>query len=54
MPGNHQRHLEEFGMCTCGNPSGEVEPMALEHQDERTGRWRTERVPACADCWGLL
>jgi len=54
MPGNYQRHLEEFGNCTCGNSRSGVEMMSLESQDERTGRWRTRKVPACADCFGLI
>lgn len=54
MPGNFQRHLDDFGLCSCGNPSGRTEGMRLESQDERTGRWTTELVAACADCFGLL
>lgn len=53
MPGSQERHLDEFGMCQCGNPSGEIEMMVFEYQDERTRRWKTEKVPACADCFGL-
>lgn len=53
MPGNHQRHLEEFGMCQCDERSG-TETMDLEYQEELTGRWKTEKVPACADCFGLI
>lgn len=53
MPGNFNRHLDEFGICTCRGRSG-IEPMMLESQDELTGRYTTERVPACADCFGLL
>lgn len=53
MPGNYQKHLDEFGNCTCGNPSGETEAMSLETQNERTGRWKTQKVAACADCYGL-
>jgi hypothetical protein len=54
MAGGHKRHLEEFGMCECGSRRSGVEQMDFEFQDERTGRWKTERVPACADCFGLL
>lgn len=53
MPGNYQRHLEEYGTCSNPEHSG-VEMMALESQDDYTGRWRTEEVPACAVCFGLL
>lgn len=54
MPGNYQKHLEEFGNCTCGSQRSGVETMNLESKDERTGRWRTRKVPACADCFGLI
>lgn len=53
MPGNYQKHLDEFGLCTCGNPSGEIERMSLESKDERTGRWKMKKYRACADCFGL-
>jgi len=53
MPGNYQKHLDEFGNCTCGSARSGVEPMSLESQD-RHGRWRTRKVPACADCFGLI
>jgi hypothetical protein len=52
MSGSYERHLDEFGICTCKNRSG-VEPMNLETQDE-WGRYYFETVPACADCFGLL
>lgn len=52
--GTMESHLDRFGMCTCGNPSGETEMMNIETQDERTGRHRVEKMPACADCFGLL
>jgi len=54
MPGNYSQHLDEFGNCTCGSSRSGVEMMSLESQDERTGRWRTREVPACADCFGLI
>lgn len=53
MPGNYERHLDDFGFCKCGSRRSGTETMILESQDE-WGRWRTERVPACADCFGLL
>lgn len=52
MPGNHKQHLEEFGMCRC-NGRTDTEMLNLEYQEELTGRWKTEKVPACAECWGL-
>lgn len=53
MSGSYEKHLEEFGICTCRNRSG-VEPMSLESQDEYTGRWSFAEYPACADCFGLI
>jgi len=52
MAGGYQRHLDEFGNCFDSTHSG-VEMMRFEFQDERTGRWRTREVPACAECFGL-
>jgi len=52
MAGGYQRHLDEFGNCFDPAHSG-VEMMRFEFQDERTGRWRTREVPACAECFGL-
>jgi hypothetical protein len=53
MAGGHERHLDQFGMCQCKNRNG-IETMEFEVQDERTGRYRMKRVPACADCFGLI
>lgn len=53
MPGNYQRHLDDFGICKCGSSRSGVEMMSLESEDE-WGRYRTEQVPACADCFGLI
>jgi len=52
MAGGYQRHLDEFGNCFDSAHSG-VEMMRFEFQDERTERWRTREVPACAECFGL-
>ena len=52
MGGNYQRHLDDFGVCTCRNRSG-IEMMTLESQDD-WGRWSYEQYPACPDCFGLL
>jgi len=52
MAGGYQRHHEEFGDCFDPAHSG-VEMMEFEVRDERTGRWRTKKVPACAECFGL-
>jgi|GEM_PF-6669164 len=54
MPGSYERHLDEFGICRCGASRSGTEPMSLEYQDDMTGRWVIEQVPACADCFGLL
>jgi hypothetical protein len=53
MPGSYERHLDGFGFCECGPQRSGIETMVLESKDE-WGRWKTERVPACADCFGLL
>lgn len=53
MPGNYQRHLEDFGICQCNNRSG-IEYMDLEVQNERTGLYHVEKIPACADCFGMI
>lgn len=53
MGGNFNVHLDEFGICNCGNPSGRIEPMVLESQDD-WGRWSYDTHPACADCFGLF
>jgi hypothetical protein len=53
MSGNYERHLEDFGFCTCGSQRSGVEPMTLESKDE-WGRWSFSEYPACADCFGLL
>jgi hypothetical protein len=54
MAGSHKKHLDRFGTCECGSQRSGTEPMEFEVQDERTGRYRTKKVPACADCFGLL
>jgi hypothetical protein len=53
MPGNYDKHLDEFGVCECGSKRTGIEPMALESKN-RYGRWTTDEVPACADCFGLI
>jgi hypothetical protein len=53
MPGNYNKHLDEFGFCECGSKRSGIEPMALESKNQY-GRWTTSEVPACADCFGLL
>lgn len=41
-------------MCNCGSQRSGIEPMSFEFQDEITGRYFHDEVPACADCFGLL
>jgi len=47
-----ERHLDEFGNCFDSSHSG-IEMMSFEFQNERTGRYYHEDVPACAECFGL-
>lgn len=57
MPGNYRQHYEKFGDCECQykypRDSTDTEILNLEYQDE-LGRWRTKKVPACSECFGLL
>lgn len=53
---SYEAHVDRFGFCDCGNPSGDTEVMRLEVEVSRgVGRtaYRHKNFPACADCFGL-
>lgn len=52
MPGNYGHHIDRFGFCQCKHRSG-IEMMDLE-SEVSPGRYQVEKVPACADCFGLI